>query len=81
MATRKLLTPRQAEQIVADRIEQFGLGSLPEVAIRVAQDGSWLVSWDSYARSVSPMDEESWRDWLKRHVGPLDAESLQTTES
>ena len=81
MAASNLLTPREAEQVVADRIEQFGLGALPEVAIEVAPDGSWIVSWDTYSRTVSPMNEESWGVWLKQHVGPLDAESLQTTES
>ena len=81
MPTRELLTPGQAEQVVADRIERFGLGSRPDVKITLAPDGNWQVSWDSHSRTVSPMDDDSWRAWLHEHVGPLDAESLQTTES
>jgi hypothetical protein len=81
MAQRTLLTPREAEQVVADLIEQFGLGALPEVRVSVAPNGSWVVTWDTLSRTENPMDAESWRSWLKQHVGPLDAESLQTTES
>lgn len=81
MPTRNLLTPRQAEQVVTERIEQFGLGALPEVKITLAPDGNWVVSWDDHSRTVRPMDDDSWREWLREHVGPLDAESLQTTES
>jgi hypothetical protein len=81
MGTSTLLTPREAEQVVSELIEQFGLGSLPEVAVSVTPNGSWIVAWDTFSRTAHPMDGESWRSWLKEHVGPLDAESLQTTES
>jgi hypothetical protein len=75
------LTPAQAEQVVAERIEQFGLGALPEVRVDACADGSWRVRWDEFERRVAPMDADGWSAWLEEHVGPLGAERLQTTES
>ncbi len=76
-----LLTPKQAEAVVRSRIEAFGLGALPEVHVSVRSDGRWLVHWDEYQRVVPPMARDAWAAWLVRHVGPLDAESLVTSES
>jgi hypothetical protein len=76
-----LLTPREAEQVVEDRIEQFGLGALPEVRVVSLADGSWRVRWDEFERVVPAMGALAWRKWLHEHVGPLEAEALQTTES
>jgi hypothetical protein len=75
------LTAREAEQVVEDRIEQFGLGALPDVKIRVDSNGLWHVHWDEYERTVAPMGTRAWSAWLEEHVGPLDAGRLQTTES
>jgi hypothetical protein len=80
-AAEHLLTPLEAEQVVQDRIEQFGAGALPDVRISVRSDGSWRVRWDVFERVVAPMDSTTWAAWLEQHVGPLDAEHLQTTES
>jgi hypothetical protein len=74
------LTPAQAEGIVAERIERYGLGALPDVFVSERPDGKWLVRWDEFERVVPPMAEDPWCAWLIEHVGPLDAESLQTTE-
>lgn len=81
MTVQKPLTPQQAEQIVADRIERFGLGALPEVRVSARSDGTWLVRWDDLERTTAPLPEAAWCAWLEEHVGPLDAERLQTTES
>jgi hypothetical protein len=75
------LTPREAEQVVEERIEQFGLGALPEVRVISLADGSWRVHWDEFERVIAPLGALAWRRWLHEHVGPLDAEALQTTES
>jgi hypothetical protein len=76
----RCLTPREAEQVVQDRIERFGLGALPDVSVVAQADGSWRVRWDEFERTVSPMTEDAWYAWLEAHVGPLSAEQLQTTE-
>jgi hypothetical protein len=39
------------------------------------------VRWDEHERTVEPMRFDEWCAWLEEHVGPLDAASLQTTES
>jgi hypothetical protein len=75
------IAPREAEQVVQDRIEQFGLGALPEVEVVALADGMWRVRWDEFERIVAPMDLVAWQRWLYEHVGPLDAQALQTTES
>ena len=76
-----ILTPEEAEHIVDERIEQFGLGALPHVDIAVLDDGCWRVRWDGIEQTVRPMTDFAWRLWLEEHVGPLDADGLQTTES
>jgi hypothetical protein len=75
------LTPKEAESVIADRIEQFGLGALPPVAVTELDDGRWLVRWEHLERTVAPMDRDAWCAWLEQNVGSLDAGDLQTTES
>lgn len=75
------LVPQEAERVVQDRIEQFGSGALPEVQVTLLPDGMWRVRWDAFERIVAPMALEAWHAWLHEHVGPLEAEALQTTES
>lgn len=75
-----ILTPAQAEAVVADRIEDFGLDALPRVRVRPLADGSWRVSWTTHVASCRPMRRSEWKFWLERHVGPLDPERLKTTE-
>jgi hypothetical protein len=81
MNSGKPISAHEAEQVVEDRIEQFGLGALPEVRVAVREDGRWRVQWDRFERVVSPMDAAHWRAWLVEHVGPLDAQGLETSES
>jgi hypothetical protein len=76
-----MLTPREAEAVVEDRIELFGLGALPRVRVSELPDGRWHVQWDRRACVVAPMTPEAWRAWLESNVGSLDAGDLETTES
>jgi hypothetical protein len=77
----RLLTPREAEEVVEDRIERFGLGALPRVSVAELADGKWRVRWENLERTVAPMTEDDWHAWLEENVGSLDAGDLETTES
>jgi hypothetical protein len=77
----RLLTPPEAEAVVEDRIEQFGLGALPRVSVAVLADGRWRVRWEHLERDVAPMTQGEWYAWLEENVGSLDAGDLETTES
>jgi hypothetical protein len=81
MSDSHLLSPREAEAVVEDRIERFGLGALPRVDVTVLADGSWRVRWEHLERTVAPMTREAWYAWLEENVGSLDAGDLVTTES
>ena len=79
--TSQSLTPREAEAVVEERIEQFGLGALPKVTVSELPDRTWRVRWDDLERIVPPMDAAAWHAWLEENVGSLDAGDLETTES
>ena len=81
MNQKSVLTPQEAEAVVEDRIEQFGLGALPRVSVTELTDGTWRVRWDRLERVVAPMTRDAWRVWLEENVGSLDAGDLETTES
>jgi hypothetical protein len=76
---RPILSAREAEQLVEQRIETFGLGALPQIS--VAEDrGDWRISWDGKMRVTQPMTERDWLAWLEVNVGEVDAESLSSLE-
>jgi hypothetical protein len=79
--TEPTLTPREAEAVVEERIELFGLGALPRVTVTERPDGLWRVRWDRLEHVVAPMEREVWHAWLERNVGSLDPGDLGTTES
>ena len=81
MPENRLLTPREAEAVIEERIERFGPGSLPRVVVTEIRGGRWRVRWDSLEQTVAPMTLAEWQVWLERHVGSLDAGDLGTTES
>ncbi len=81
MSEKPLLTPREAELVVEERIERFGLGALPHVSVTALADGTWQVRWDHLARIVAPMTPEAWHACLEENVGSLDAGDLETTEA
>lgn len=76
----RLLTPREAEQVVEQRIEEFGLGALPRVQVEPMANGDWQITWDTFRRVERPMSASEWAEWLERHVGTLDPELLETLE-
>lgn len=75
------LTPHEAEAVVEQRIELFGLGALPRVTVALQPDGMWRVRWENLESTVAPMTAEAWRAWLEENVGSLDPGDLETTES
>ncbi len=75
------LTPREAEAVIDDCIERFGLGALPRVSVTEQADGTWRVRWDQFERSVTPMTEAAWRAWVEENIGSLDPGDLETTEA
>jgi hypothetical protein len=81
MSDDRLLTPREAQAVIEERIEQFGLGALPSVDVALLADGSWRVRWEHLERTVAPMTRDAWCAWLAENVGSLDAGDLDTTES
>jgi hypothetical protein len=60
MGEQQLLTPREAEAVVEDRIQRFGLGSLPPVCVSVLADGAWQVRWQHLSGTVAPMTRGAW---------------------
>lgn len=81
MSEGRVLTPREAEAVVEDRIEAFGLGALPRVTVTPLPDGMWRVRWENLEATVAPMTAPAWRAWLEENVGSLDPGDLETTES
>lgn len=81
MSESRLLTPSEAEAVVNDRIERFGLDALPRVSVTELADGTWRVRWEHLERTVAPMARDAWYAWLRENVGSLDAGDLETTES
>ena len=79
MSEARLLTPREAEAVVDDCIERFGLGALPRVSVAPLADGTWHVRWDQFERTLAPMTDPAWRAWLEENVGSLDPGDLETT--
>jgi hypothetical protein len=77
----RLLTPREAEGVIEDRIQQFGLRALPRVNVTEQADGTWRVRWEGIEHIVAPMTQDAWHAWLEENVGSLDAGDLETTES
>lgn len=73
------LTPHEAEQLVEQRIDAFGLGALPHISIR-EERGQWHIRWDGKQRIAQPMTQPQWLAWLERNVGEVDPESLSSLE-
>jgi hypothetical protein len=76
----RALTPEEAEQVVEQRIQEFGLSALPRVQIATTPRGDWEISWDHFLCTEPAMNAAQWRAWLERHVGTLDPERLETLE-
>lgn len=81
MGDERAISPREAERVVEERIEWFGLGALPRVSVSALAGREWRVRWDHHERTVAPMTMDAWCAWLVENVGPLDAADLETSES
>jgi hypothetical protein len=81
MERSRLLTAAEAEAVVDDCIEVFGLGALPRVHVAETGPATWHVRWEHRELDVPPMTRDEWRAWLEENVGSLDAERLETSES
>ena len=77
---RRTLTPEEAQDVVAQRIQEFGLSALPPVKVIATERGQWQISWAQFRRLERPMTSRQWRDWVERNVGTLDPERLETLE-
>jgi len=76
---RPTLTPEEAEHIVEQRIQDFGLGAMPQIS--VSTEGEyWRITWDGQMRMASPMNEREWLAWLEENVGEVDPERLGSLE-
>jgi hypothetical protein len=76
---RPTLTPEEAEHIVEQRIQDFGLGALPQISV-TEERGDWRITWDGKMRVASPMNEREWLAWLEENVGEVDPERLGSLE-
>jgi hypothetical protein len=76
---RPTLTPREAEEVVEQRIESFGLGALPQISI-TEDRGHWNITWDGKMRVTEPMNEREWLAWLEENVGEVDPDGLSSLE-
>lgn len=81
MDQHRLLTAAEAEAVVDDCIETFGLGALPRVHVTEVAPAIWRVRWEHRELDLPPMTRNAWREWLEENVGSLDAERLETSES
>lgn len=81
MSANSLLNPQQAEAVIEEQIEQFGLGVLPRVEVTALPDGNWRVRWEKVEHVVAPMTHDEWHLWVEENIGSLDPGDLATTES
>ena len=81
MTATALLTPEEAQAVIDQKIEQFGLGVLPRLEVTATADGKWRVRWEQIEHLVPPMSGEAWHAWVEKNVGSLDPGDLATTES
>ena len=72
--------PKASPKARQQRIQDFGLNSLPRVEVAFTESGDWLITWEEHRRVEPPMTDPQWRQWLERHVGGLDPELLETLE-
>jgi hypothetical protein len=80
MAHEGEITAREAEQLVRDRIETFGLDALPAVSVLLQPDARWRIEWRGRVHVAQAMTRSQWEDWLERNVGPVSPERLASTE-
>jgi hypothetical protein len=79
MSDTKTLTPLEAEAVVDELIEAYGLGAYPKVTVTEAAPGRWRIEWRSMEVEAAAMTATEWSEWLRRRVGSISPEKLTTT--
>jgi hypothetical protein len=79
MADSETLTAGQAEAVVDDLIETYGLGAYPKVVVTETAPGRWRVEWRGMEVEVAAMSAPQWTEWLRRRVGSISPEKLTNT--
>ncbi|MEN9577774.1 MAG: hypothetical protein RJA70_783 [Pseudomonadota bacterium] len=74
------LTAEEAEGVVDQLIEQFGHGSYPKVSVAEVSPSKWRIQWRDMQMESVPMSAKQWRNWLRKRVGSIAPERLETSE-
>lgn len=74
------LNPAQAEAVVDDLIQTYGLGAYPKVKVSALPSGDWEVRWDGRSMTTEPMTAKKWAAWLRRQIGSISPHRLETLE-
>jgi hypothetical protein len=74
------LSAAQAQGIVDELIEAFGLGAYPKVTVSEVAPGRWRISWREMEDEAPAMTKTQWEQWLRRRVGSITPERLETSE-
>lgn len=74
------LTAEEAEGVVDQLIAQFGHGAYPKVTVAEVSPSKWRIQWREMETESEPMSAKQWRNWLRRRVGSIAPERLETSE-
>lgn len=74
------LSAKAAEGIVDELIESFGLGAYPKVKVTEIAPGRWRIAWREMEAEAPAMTKSQWEQWLRRRVGSISPERLETSE-
>jgi len=74
------LSTEQAERLVEELLNQYGLGSIPQVRVARLADGDWQIKYNKVTFVHPPMSEVEWHEWLDERFGPNLREKLATLE-
>jgi hypothetical protein len=78
--TQSKLSPEQAQRLVEELLNQFGLGAIPQVRVSRLADGEWQIKYNTSTYVHPPMDEAEWHAWLETKFGPDLGDRLATLE-
>ena len=81
MSEQRVLTAAEAEAVISDLMETYGLGALPSVSVTEVAPATWRVIWEDQSANVAPMNSDAWHQWLEANIVSLAPERLETSES
>jgi hypothetical protein len=79
MSDTETLTAAQAEAVVDELIESYGLGAYPKVSVKEYSPGRWRIEWRSMEIETAAMTSTQWTEWLRHRVGSISPEKLTNT--